>query len=454
MKKDLRKSLILFVTLNLILTTSIVSLTPAIACRSTPPIPKATYTIIIVVDGMRTVDINATNTPNICQLMESGVTANFATTVFPSVTFAAMPSLLTGAYPDTHGVPGKYYDRQYDIKVEFDLPEEFNGTWRDEYLEAETIFEQAKECGLRTATVTGYMVGVVSGKGADVVIEPARVQYYDTRGFPWDYETLPIPEWFKEALSGTYYYYPPNPIWWNENYFWDPDGWLTNASLLVLENYMPNVLFLHLPMLDLWEHFYGPGAPIAIDTLKHADEQIGRMVDKLRELGIYEQTSIFVTSDHGFTETPKYVDLEAPLKEAGVEYIIANNGGSAHFYFTTPEDKLKAWCILSNIEGVEVVIPREFAWLLHLDHSRAGDLIVFLEEGYSAVPYAMGMHGTLELTDMRIPFIIEGAGIKVDTTIPFAAIVDATPTSCYLLGIPEPAQTEGHVLWFALREDG
>lgn len=67
-----------------------------------------------------------------------------------------------------------------------------------------------------------------------------------------------------------------------------------------LENFIPNILFLYLSMLDLWQHFYGPGTPIAIETLKHADEQIGRVVDKLKELGIYEQIMIFVTSDHGF----------------------------------------------------------------------------------------------------------------------------------------------------------
>jgi len=451
LKKNTEKCLILFMMLSLVLTTSTVFAIPLTTYQSTQTSSRAKYTVIILVDGMRTVDINATNTPNICQLMEIGVTADFAITVLPSVTFAAIPSLVTGAYPDTHGVPGKYYDKQLDIKVEFDLPEEFNGTWRAEYLEAQTIFERAKGYGLKTVAITGYMVGVVSGKGADLLIEPARVQYYAVKGFPWDYEILPIPDWFKEILTGTYYYFQPHPIRWHEGYFWDPDEWLTNASLSVLENFMPNVLFLHLPMLDLWQHFYGPGTPIAIETLKHADEQIGRVVDKLEELGIYEQTTIFITSDHGFTKVIKYADLETPLKEAGIEYIIANNGGSAHFYFVTLQDKLKAWYILWGIEGVEKVIPRELAWFWHLDHLRAGDLIVFLEEGYSAVPYVMGMHGSEELTDIRIPVVMAGAGIKVGVTIPFARIIDIVPTACYLLGIPVPAQAEGRVLWLALK---
>jgi len=452
MKKS-EKCLVLFLVLSLILTTSTVLGIPVVTYQSTQAAPQAHHTVIILVDGMRVADINVTNTPNISQLMEAGVTADFAATVLPSVTFAAIPSLVTSAYPDTHGVPGKYYDKQLDVKVEFDLPEEFNGTWREEYLEAQTVLERAKECGLKTAAITGYMVGVVSGKGADVLIEPARVQYYTVRGFPWDYEILPIPEWFKGILAGTYYYFPPHPIRWHEGYFWDPDEWLTNASLSVLENFMPNVLFLHLPMLDLWEHYFGPGTPIAIDTLRHADEQIGRVVDKLKELGIYEETSVFVTSDHGFTNVIKYADLETPLREAGIEYVMANNGGSVHFYFVTIEDKLKAWLVLLGVEGVEIVIPRELAWFWHLDHPRAGDLIVFLEEGYSTVPYVMGMHGSLELTDVRIPLVIAGAGIKVGVTIPFARIIDIVPTACYLLAIPAPAQAEGCVLWLALNTE-
>jgi predicted AlkP superfamily pyrophosphatase or phosphodiesterase len=100
-----------------------------------------------------------------------------------------------------------------------------------------------------------------------------------------------------------YYNSESHPWHHLKDYFWDPDEWLTNASLSVLENFMPNVLFLHLPMLDLWRHFYGPGTPIAIDTLKHTNEQIGRVVDELEELGIYEQTTVFVRSDHGFRES-------------------------------------------------------------------------------------------------------------------------------------------------------
>jgi arylsulfatase A-like enzyme len=191
---------------------------------------------------------------------------------------------------------------------------------------------------------------------------------------------------------------------------------------------------------------------MAIDTLKHADEQIGRVVNKLKELGIYEESSIFVMADHGFTKVTKYADLETPLKEAGIEYIMANNGGSAHFYFPTLEDKLKAWYILWSVEGVEKVIPRELAWLWHLDHPRAGDLIVFLKAGYSAVPDVMGMHGSQELTDVRIPVIMAGAGIKAGVKIPFARIIDIVPTACYLLGIPTPAQTEGSILWLALEQ--
>lgn len=93
------------------------------------------------------------------------------------------------------------------------------------------------------------------------------------------------------------------------------------------------------------------------------------------------------------------------------------------------EDKLRAWYILSGIEGVDKVIPRELAWFWHLDHPRAGDLIVFLKEGYSAVPYVIGMHGSQELTDARITVVIAGAGIKVGVTTPFARIMDIAPTA-------------------------
>jgi arylsulfatase A-like enzyme len=64
----------------------------------------------------------------------------------------------------------------------------------------------------------------------------------------------------------------------------------------------------------------------------------------------------------------------------------------------------------------------------------------------------MGMHGSQELTDVRIPVIMAGVGIKAGVKIPFARIIDIVPTACYLLGIPTPAQTEGSILWLALEQ--
>jgi predicted AlkP superfamily pyrophosphatase or phosphodiesterase len=60
--------------------------------------------VLVVLDGLRPDAVNPTDHPNLTRLAAGGATAIGATTVAPSVTAAAMSSLLTGVDPSVHGV--------------------------------------------------------------------------------------------------------------------------------------------------------------------------------------------------------------------------------------------------------------------------------------------------------------------------------------------------------------
>jgi arylsulfatase A-like enzyme len=62
--------------------------------------------IVVVLDGLRPDAIGYFGLATIAELMTSGAWTFDATTVTPSVTVAAMTSLLTGVSPDTHGLKG------------------------------------------------------------------------------------------------------------------------------------------------------------------------------------------------------------------------------------------------------------------------------------------------------------------------------------------------------------
>lgn len=56
------------------------------------------------------------------------------------------------------------------------------------------------------------------------------------------------------------------------------------------------------PAPDAAGHRYGENSQQYSDAIIAVDKWLGRIVDKLKELGVYEETRIYVTSDHGFDE--------------------------------------------------------------------------------------------------------------------------------------------------------
>ena len=75
-------------------------------------------------------------------------------------------------------------------------------------------------------------------------------------------------------------------------------------ALLLLEKYKdePFFFFIHEAEVDEKGHWYGENSKQYNDALIYADEWTGRIMDKLKELNIYDDTLIYVTSDHGFNE--------------------------------------------------------------------------------------------------------------------------------------------------------
>jgi len=64
-------------------------------------------------------------------------------------------------------------------------------------------------------------------------------------------------------------------------------------------------IFIHFEDPDREGHKYGEGSPEYKEAIKACDNWLGQIVDKLKKLGIYEQTLIYVTTDHGFDKGKK-----------------------------------------------------------------------------------------------------------------------------------------------------
>jgi hypothetical protein len=87
----------------------------------------------------------------------------------------------------------------------------------------------------------------------------------------------------------------------------DKDEVVGDKALEMLDKYKDQrfFFFVHFAQIDHKGHQFGENAKETNDAYLSADTQTGRIIDKLRELGLYDRTLIYITADHGFDEGTK-----------------------------------------------------------------------------------------------------------------------------------------------------
>ena len=75
-----------------------------------------------------------------------------------------------------------------------------------------------------------------------------------------------------------------------------------DKALEMLDKYgrKPFFFFVHCAEVDHSGHKHGEPSPEYNAAIISGDKQLGRIVEKLKQLGVYDKTLIYVTADHGF----------------------------------------------------------------------------------------------------------------------------------------------------------
>jgi len=71
-------------------------------------------------------------------------------------------------------------------------------------------------------------------------------------------------------------------------------------------------LFVHFKEPDYSGHHYGQGSAGYLDAIIDCDVELGRLIDYLKSNGIYDDTLVYVVTDHGFNPGTNYHD-DAPI---------------------------------------------------------------------------------------------------------------------------------------------
>ncbi len=237
-------------------------------------------TILIVLDGVQRNHLNEMinngKLNNITDISKTGSYNKVIITDHWTSTDPGTAEILTGYNPETMD-----YDNNSVLNYKT-IPDGL------------TIFEVLNE--------SGFYTGLIAGRNH--TLPPGIYQ-----GEPYRGSSFPDKQ-FEYAKPEINYWYSPGPVWSDGDSLPMADGSQTNSDILTNKainfiNFYANskfFLYVHMTEPDLYGHKFGENSPVYNASLNFDDLQVGKIVEELKELNIYNSTFLIVTTDHGFLE--------------------------------------------------------------------------------------------------------------------------------------------------------
>lgn len=309
--------------------------------------PRKKRFIVLLADGSR-YDVfrellDAGRLPNLAEIFlgEGGFAK--ATSVFPSTTGPAYMPFLTGCFPGTCNVPGiRWFDKGMYARKKFSM-ERFRSYVgfesflmnRDMRPELKTLFEHF----------------------------PSSFNIFSSvnRGVPSEGNvTAHMRIW--------YWYYAHLTDRWHL-----VDQAALDKCLDILKRDF-QFLFMVFPGIDEYSHLSRPRHPSALEAYETVDRAMGRIAKELKREGKYDETALFIVSDHGLSETKTHFGVAAFLESQGVKTFyypkifksgfqaasMVSGNAMLHLYFKGRE----SWEGRLSLEEVRELHPRVVAGLL------------------------------------------------------------------------------------------
>jgi predicted AlkP superfamily pyrophosphatase or phosphodiesterase len=408
------------------------------------------HVFIVSIDGMKPEsytepDAHGLKIPTLREMVRNGMSSDGVRSVMPTVTYPSHTAMVTGVNPGTHGI---FTNPAWDP-----LNQNYGGyRWYTEDIRVPTLWQLARQAGLRTALIHWP---VTAGAQADFIIPE-----YWRASIPEDMKlvrALSTPGIFEKVASQFPTFktdVPPLEL---------TDAVWTDAACYAIENQKPDLLLLHLAMVDHYEHEKGPFSPEANAATETADAQIARVIASAKKAGIWRQTVLVVVSDHGFVPISQELRPGVLIQQRGLITLDPKgritdwkaseiiDGGSAYIYVKDRNDdatRAALHNIFDPLAGAEGSGIRRIA-----SHDEivamGGDPNAFLAlEAADGTSFAFGYTGELkgpstrggthgyfpDRPQMRASMIFYGPSIGTGK-IQNARLIDVAPTVAALLGM-------------------
>jgi predicted AlkP superfamily pyrophosphatase or phosphodiesterase len=409
--------------------------------------------VVISVDGLRpdyvtAADAHGSKIPNLRRFLKEGTYAEGVQGVVPTVTYPSHTTLVTGVWPDKHGILAN---------TTFDplQKNEEGWYWYAEDIHVPTLWDIAARAGRTTASIQ-WPVTV----GAHITW---NIPEYWRASTPDDAKLLravSTPGLLAEAEAALGEYHGGIET------SAEDDEIRGRYAQWILEKKRPALLTLHLTALDHIEHQTGPFSSEAMAVLERLDTVIGNLRETAERLAA-GRIFLAIVSDHGFVKVDAQLNLFPAFHEAKLFTVDEKGrvtdwkampwvtGGSAAVVLKDSKDaatlaqvrELLAKLAADSAYGIDRVLEASDL------HERGGyptaSFFVSLKPGWRtgwmlsgpvlSKTKPGGTHGEFpDLPELRAAFFVVGPGVPAGRSLGLIDMRDIAPTLAHLAGLSLP----------------
>lgn len=409
--------------------------------------------LVVSIDGLRRDYLDDTEhaIPTLRALAKEGTVARSLRSVWPTATYPAHTTMVTGVSPARHGILNNLVFDPYGKN-------QGGWYWYAHDIRVPTLWDVARDAGLDVANVT-WPVTV----GAS--IRWSVPQFWRARNDEDDklVAALSTPG-LCDDLRAAGKDLPSEHR---------TDRARADAAVVVLAK-RPRLAFVYLTDLDTAQHVHGPRSEAVWKTLETTDRLLAEIVDAAKRAS--SRLAIVIVSDHGFSSITHEVRPNVALRRAGLldatpdgrvtryDAVAWRSGGTAAIMGAAKEhDRVRSIFddlardrrngIARVLDGEEVAKMGGFPGALVV--LQADDAATFVEtarEPLVAPTRHKGGHGWAPTKpEMAASLVLSGDGVRRGAELGDVDMIDVAPTIAALVGLELPA-ADGKPLGPALEE--
>ena len=290
---------------------------------------------VLSMDAMVYEDIAYLETkPNFQKLFKKRAQVEKVRSVYPTSTYPAHSTLMTGCNPDKHGVYANFPICTWQDDIAH-WPLYYTSVY------AQDIFAAAKKAGMTTAAVYWPITGC--NPNIDHIINEYFFYYDDLEDWENTFARQGADAVALQAARENTHLLPTNRNEKTLTPFSQFDPFLMGCACSLIRNAKPDLLMVHNSYIDTARHRFGTFAPEIRECLDWTDQWLGDVIQAMEDAGVYEQTNFVLLSDHGQMDYHITVNINALFRQDG-------------WIQVSPDGKLYDWHAYAQSNGKSTTV--------------------------------------------------------------------------------------------------